>query len=327
MAKECKAMTVLTGHTKEDREELEIQRVIARDTVKSPFVDVSHSRFGLHKLFRPLLQHTIQEAEQVCLRHAISFYPEAPIEQSDAGKGLLGLQDYDQAMLRQWEETMAECMAFNPTIGVAYLRVLPQNRLLGSTWLHEPYLAHYILGRLISWVNCSSSNVSPTYTEVFRKWILDYVPSTIYQVKAQNGVALCPPVSRIGTDVWTIARQPFFSKARLRTMPLETEWTMWDKRFMVRATHHDQKPLFVRPLLSSDVKKLFQQRPVPLRPLKLYWRNSPEPVRETLPCIVDEYGTVQSIPSLGIKMDRTVSVDCYFYEIPEQFEDVPLDGM
>jgi hypothetical protein len=326
IAKECRAMTVLTGHTREDEEEMEVQRVIARDTVRScSFVELSHSVHGLHKLFRPLRQHSIKEVEQLCAQHGISFYPE--VEKSGNGIGLLGFQEYDQLMLRKWEGIMEECMAFNPTIGVAYVRVNSQNRLHGTTWLHEPFLAHHILGKLISWVNSSSSQVSPTYTEVFRRWILDYVPSTMYQVKAQNGVSLCPPVSRIGTDVWTIARQPFFSKAKQLTMPLGTEWSMWDKRFMLRATHEPKRPLFVRPLLASDVKTLFQRRPVPLRTLKLYWRNSPEPVRETLPCVVDELGNVQCIPSLGIRIDRSVSVDCYFYEIPEQFEEVPLDSI
>jgi hypothetical protein len=195
-------------------------------------------------------------------------------------------------------------------LGVCYLKVNPQSLEPSERWIHNIWLAHTIFTKILKWV---MPKKVPTVLQLehFRKWMTVYSASKTYSIRAEANFSVCPPVSKIGKDVWIFARQPMSSSYFQKKVPLLMKSSvMWDHRFLITANNIGNESLYIRAFGINDYKKLMKSSPGRMRNLKHSFKILPAPVRETLPCVVNESEQIVSLPSLNIHFDGKYQLSC-----------------
>ncbi|KAI8901893.1 hypothetical protein BC833DRAFT_562153 [Globomyces pollinis-pini] len=231
---------------------------------------------------------------------------------------------------------------FNPSIGTVHLSVNPHSGYSEDQWIHNPYTAHLVLRKLLMSMN-GFVHPSNSLVEKCRAYILNYSARTDcqYTLFALGNIALCPPSSKIGRNIWTFARQPFLPKFLYSLLPiLPGKCVLWDNRYSVSMesksanstaamngldvkiklsrrygdAEQTRNGYFLKVFTREDMKTLKQtllssrSYQKSLTVLLSSFKNLPSPVHETLPCVIKiEQGIVWliSLPTIGIQFGST----------------------
>jgi hypothetical protein len=172
-------------------------------------------------------------------------------------------------------------------------------------------------------VKLQTSDPSVILIETFRKHILNYIPDGEYGIRAESGIAVCPPVNRIGPNMWTFTRQPFSANEKMRKVEVDPNRpTFWDNRYSLLVSKDVEitKPLYIKPFLHEDLLLLKYQlndkHKALFKRVMMALKHLPLATRQTLACIVqkqDDTWKILSLPSLKLNFQDDIKIRGIFH--------------